>query len=839
MTDDRQNHESDLSSTATAEPPAEERPEGGESGAALSAAPAPDEERTEPAETAAPGEGEAVRAEASVDEGEQGTVEAAGGEGGAEAAAQTAGDEEDEPLAAVGEVAGREEAQAAAEVAEAPTGDEPQAAEAGAQATAPDGGGERADEPQAAEAEPQAAEAEPQAAVAEPQTAVAEPQTAVAEPQTAVAEPQTAEAEPQTAEAEPQAAEIEPTAAHATAEAAAPAGEDETAPAAVQAAETAAQPAVAAEPEAATATDEAAAELADAAEPQAAATATEASDDAEPQSAATATQQPEPEAAEPQAAAAATEQREPEAAAPQAAAAAAEQPELPVAEPQATDTAVEPPAAEVSAPQAAAAIPAGEAAAEPPQPPPSQPEAGASPATEGETSAAAAEPATPQAEASASPTATGEAAAPPAEAAASQPAAAPPAAAAAQATEPSSQQAAAAPEVAAAEPEEPEDPALAALREAREKGTPVEGRVIGWNRGGFHVVVGEVTAFCPSSEMEVGRPKSPQSYVEKSFQFKVIKYQKKGRRVVLSRAAVLGEQRQQVLAELTPGKVVQGRVTSLPDFGAFVDLGGLEGLVHVSEISRSRVQHPKDALELGQEVEVKVLKVEQGGERISLSMKDLEPDPWKEAGQRFGRGDRFSGRVLRKTEFGLFVEIQPDVEGLLHVSQLPPGKSMDDAELQPGQAVEGWVREVEPKRQRISLSLREVPSDDPWKEVGKRFPEGESVEGTVESIAPFGVFITLAPGITGLLPNSQTGLPRGTNAARAFSPGQSVRVQVLSVDSRRKRISLGREGTRVEASKNDLQDFKRRERERERETPTAMAAAFARLRGDDAEQDER
>ena len=491
----------------------------------------------------------------------------------------------------------------------------------------------------------------------------------------------------------------------------------------------------------------------------------------------------------------------------------------------------------------------GEAAAKPDEVPVSQPEASAASTAEGEAAATPAETSTPQPEASATSSAEGEAATQQPQTAASQPeagaapategeAAAPPAGETAATAAAAGTEAAAAEAAAPAEPEEPEDPALAALREAREKGTPVEGRVIGWNRGGFHVVVGEVTAFCPSSEMEVGRPKSPQSYVEKTFQFKVIKYQKKGRRVVLSRAAVLGEKRQQVLAELTPGSVAKGRVTSLPDFGAFVDLGGIEGLVHVSEISRGRVQHPKDALQIGQDVEVKVLKVEQGGERISLSMKDLEPDPWKGAGQRFGRGDRFSGKVLRKTEFGLFVELEPDVEGLLHVSQLPPGKSIDDAEYQPGQAVEGWVREVEPKRQRISLSLREVPSDDPWKEISQRFPEGESVEGTVESIAPFGVFVTLGPGVTGLLPNSQTGLPRGSNPARVFSPGQSVRVQVLSVDSRRKRISLGREGTRVEASKNDLQDFKRRERERERETPTAMAAAFARLRGQGEESDE-
>jgi small subunit ribosomal protein S1 len=419
------------------------------------------------------------------------------------------------------------------------------------------------------------------------------------------------------------------------------------------------------------------------------------------------------------------------------------------------------------------------------------------------------------------------------------PTVAPAAAAEGEAPAPVAEGPAEAAEATAEESEEPDDPALAELREARESGRAVEGRVIGWNRGGFHVVVGPITAFCPASEMELGRPKSPASYMEKNLDFKVIKYQKRGRRVVLSRSAVLTEQRDEIVQGLQPGSVLKGRVSSLPDFGAFVDVGGVEGLVHVSEISRRRVQRPKDVLELGQEVEVKVLKVEQGGERISLSMKDLEPDPWKAVGQRFHRGDHFSGKVLRKTDFGLFVELEPEVEGLLHVSQLPPGKSADDPSLAPGEPVEGWIREVDAKRQRLSLSLREVPKDDPWREIGKSFPEGEVVEGTVESIAPFGVFVTLAAGVTGLLPNSQTGLPRGTNAARAFKPGQSVRVQVLQVDARRKRISLGREGSHVEGSKSDLQAYRKQQRELEQGTKTAMAAAFARLRDDRDEEEGR
>lgn len=381
------------------------------------------------------------------------------------------------------------------------------------------------------------------------------------------------------------------------------------------------------------------------------------------------------------------------------------------------------------------------------------------------------------------------------------------------------------------EEKEPEldDPALLALREAKEKGSMVTGKVIGWNRGGFHVVIDEVTAFCPASEMELGRPRSPETYMDRELEFKVAKFQRRGRRVVLSRAELLKAKRDEIVAALKPGTVVSGTVTSLPEFGAFVDLGGIEGLVHVSEISRSRVSQPKDVLQLGQQVEVKVLKVEKGGDRISLSLKELEPDPWKGVAQRYPRGSKFSGKILRHADFGMFVELEPDVEGLVHVSQLAPGSDLKNEALQPGKPLEGWVREVDPKRQRISLSLREVPDDDPWKDVAKRLPEGEMVEGTVESIAPFGVFINLAPGLTGLLPNAQTGLPRGTNAARAFRPGQKVSVQILSVDSRRKRISLGKEGSRVEATKADLQDFRKQQREEEKKSPSAMEAAFARL----------
>ncbi len=557
----------------------------------------------------------------------------------------------------------------------------------------------------------------------------------------------------------------------------------------------------------------------------------------------------EPPAEEPQPAAEAAS--EPETAAAEVPQAAAEEPSPQAAAEDPQAAAAESSAVEPSQPAAETAAQPETAAAEAPTAPPLAEPLTSAPATAEAASEGDEAPAEPTAEPAAEAEAEQEPAAAAAEAAAGTEAAAEPAAdaetmAAASgetggpAAEPAAEPKAEAAEAAAqAEEKEPalDDPALLALREAKETGGTVTGKVIGWNRGGFHVVIDEVTAFCPASEMELGRPRSPETYMDRELDFKVAKFQRRGRRVVLSRSDLLKAKRDEVLAGLKPGTVVSGTVTSLPEFGAFIDLGGIEGLVHVSEISRSRVTQPKDALQLGQQVEVKVLKIEKGGDRISLSMKELEPDPWQGVANRYPRGSKFTGKVLRHADFGMFVELEPDVEGLVHVSQLPPGSNLESAALKPGSEIEGWVREVDTKRQRIALSLREVPESDPWREVGKRYPEGELVEGTVESIAPFGVFINLAPGLTGLLPNSQTGLPRGTNAARAFRPGQTVTVQVLTVDARRKRISLGKQGSRVEATKADVQDFRKQQREQETKSAGAMEAAFARL-GLGADEDE-
>jgi predicted RNA-binding protein with RPS1 domain len=303
---------------------------------------------------------------------------------------------------------------------------------------------------------------------------------------------------------------------------------------------------------------------------------------------------------------------------------------------------------------------------------------------------------------------------------------------------------------AAAAEEAVADASLTGLRRARDERRPVQGRVFGWNPGGFHVVIDGIAAFVPRSEMELEPIADPQSYLDKTFDFQILKIQGKGRRIVLSRTALLREEHersaQATRQRLQAGTVMKGKVSSLTDFGAFVDLGGVEGLVHVSEISQKRVAKPADALQVGQEVEVKVLKVEKGGRRVSLSMKALEPDPWRE--------------------------------------------------------------------------------------VKERYSEGAVVTGKVERTGPPGAFIELEPGLVGLLPTSEMGLPREAIPARAYPPGKEVKVQVVGVDLRRKRISLAPEGSRVEGTRGDYAAYLKQQRKEEAAGFKPFAAALQKLKRD-------
>lgn len=258
----------------------------------------------------------------------------------------------------------------------------------------------------------------------------------------------------------------------------------------------------------------------------------------------------------------------------------------------------------------------------------------------------------------------------------------------------------------------PVDPVLAKLMDARDQGTTIQGKVFGWNDKGFHVVIEGLTAFCPGSEMAIGRRADREQYRDKEMDFKVLRVQKKNKRVVISRAAIEKESRKKHLDEIIQGmndsKIFKGEVTSLTDFGAFVDLGnGIEGMVHVSEIGHQRLDKPSDVLQEGQEVEVKVLSVENKGRRLSLSMKVLHNDPWGEVKKKYPVGAMVKGKVEKTAGFGAFIELEEGLTGLLPTSAMaiPPGSNSGRV-YPPGKEVDVLISSVDLRRRRISLSLQ-------------------------------------------------------------------------------------------------------------------------------------
>ncbi|HQT95439.1 MAG: hypothetical protein B7Z61_10270 [Acidobacteria bacterium 37-71-11] len=333
-----------------------------------------------------------------------------------------------------------------------------------------------------------------------------------------------------------------------------------------------------------------------------------------------------------------------------------------------------------------------------------------------------------------------------------------------------------------------------ALRGAYDNAVPVEGKVTGRNKGGYDVSIAGLRAFCPMSQIDLGFPRNVDAYLGKTFLFRITELADDLASLVISRAQVLKDEREAAAgaawSRIAVGAEIEGTVKSIRDFGVFVDLGGVDGMVHISELSHRVGVRPSQVVKIGDSVRAKVLEADRGKGRIALSMKALEPDPWTEVAGRFPSGATFDGTVARKTEFGVFVELLPGVDGLIHVSQLPPGMKLDDETLAPGAPVRGWVRELDMERRRLSLTLREVATSDPWADAAGRYPADTIVEGLVERTANFGVFVQLEPGLTGLIPASETDVPRGGDLAARFAAGSRISATVLSVDPARKRISL-------------------------------------------------
>jgi small subunit ribosomal protein S1 len=370
------------------------------------------------------------------------------------------------------------------------------------------------------------------------------------------------------------------------------------------------------------------------------------------------------------------------------------------------------------------------------------------------------------------------------------------------------------------------------LRQMYENRLPVEGKVAARNKGGFDVNIGGLRAFCPLSQIALGKIDNPDQFIGQSHEFRVTELSDDGRRIVVSRAALLKEanasKAEETRRNIVPGAELTGTIKTITPFGAFVDLGGIDGLLHVSEMSRRRVTDPNEVVAVGQEVRVKVIKVENDGKRISLSMKDQEPDPWSDVADRYPAGTQFSGRIVRTTDFGLFVEVEPGIDGLVHYSQLPFGVKQGDPSIAIGTRVTGWVREVDPSKKRLSLSLREVATADPWANVNERYGIGKVVEATVDHGGAPGIFVQLEPGLTGLIPNSEITVAPGSDPSKAFQPGEKLLVRVMSVDPQRKRMSLSHEAAKAALERDEFTKFAEEQRESQQEGESAMALAFRR-----------
>ncbi|KJS28423.1 MAG: 30S ribosomal protein S1 [Desulfatitalea sp. BRH_c12] len=339
---------------------------------------------------------------------------------------------------------------------------------------------------------------------------------------------------------------------------------------------------------------------------------------------------------------------------------------------------------------------------------------------------------------------------------------------------------------------------LGMLKDAFSGNIPVEGRVQQVIKGGFQVEVLKRRAFCPISLIDTRYVDTPENYVGQTFQFIIKKLTENGRNIVLSRRDLLeAEQKKErdvFLEQLDAGQTYTGRITRLMPYGAFVELvPGLEGMVHISELSWSRLEKPDDAVQPNQMLQVKVLRIEPGkrGPKIALSAKQVESDPWDSLTDKIQTGQKIEGKVTRCTDFGAFVEIQPGIEGLVHISEMSYSQRVHKASdiVQPGQTIVVAVKEIDVAKRRIGLSLRDAEGD-PWMEVEQKFAVGQPAEGTVEKQEKFGIFVRLAPGIVGLLPKSAIG--RSMNAAQIdkLKAGDRIAVTIESISLADRKISL-------------------------------------------------
>ena len=348
---------------------------------------------------------------------------------------------------------------------------------------------------------------------------------------------------------------------------------------------------------------------------------------------------------------------------------------------------------------------------------------------------------------------------------------------------------------------------LNAVRDAFSAEIAINGDVKREIKGGFEISIGGVVCFCPWSHIDLRGGKVGADYIGKTFSFKVLDYKEGGRTVVVSRRAALDQERQARIGHLketiSVGMDITAKVRSLQRFGAFVDLGGVDGLIPFSEISWGRIEKPEDVLSVGQEVTVRVLSLDWDKERLTVSMKAIQPDPWGVVAEKYPVGEKVNGTIARLAPFGAFVTLEPGVDGLVHISNLGAGRRIQHPKdvVAVGQQVEVYVLAVDPQSRKLSLSMQP-------KREGKKIvlpSEGEIIDGVVEKVMPFGVFVKIGEELTGLVPNSEMDTPGGSDHSRMFPAGSAMQVAVREVDTGRSKVLLSRKALK---EKDEQEDFK-------------------------------
>ncbi len=324
----------------------------------------------------------------------------------------------------------------------------------------------------------------------------------------------------------------------------------------------------------------------------------------------------------------------------------------------------------------------------------------------------------------------------------------------------------------------------------------VEGTIVAKVKGGLSVDLGGIIAFLPGSQVDLVPVRHTDHLIGQTYTFNVLKFNRKRRNVVLSRRSLLEKAKEEakatLLATLEEGKVVEGVIKNITDYGVFVDLGGLDGLLHITDLSYGRIRHPADLFKVGDTITVKVLSFDREKERISLGLKQLVPDPWTMVGEKYPIGARITGKVVSLTDYGAFVELEPGVEGLIHISEMSWTRKIRHPNqiLSVGDVVEVMVLEIDTQRKRISLSLKQV-EPNPWEIIGEKYPVGSVIEGKIKNITDFGIFIGIDEGIDGLVHISDISwTKRFKHPSELYKKGQTVQAKVLYIDKENERFSL-------------------------------------------------